>query len=439
MFGLVVLLAASGTLLRGAEPDLTRDAVIAELKPFDGKGTKLADGRELSGKVMCGYQGWFAAEGDGSGRGWQHYTTRREFRPGSCSIDLWPDVSELDADEKFATPFRHADGRVAHVFSSTNRKTIERHFRWMKEYRIDGAFVQRFAVETVHPHGLRHFNTVLSECRAAANLHERAYAVMYDLTGLGKGGTQVVIDDWKLLVDKMRIGQDENDGAYLHHHGKPLVAVWGIGFSDGRQYTLAECERLVDFLRHDPMYGGSAVMLGVPSGWRTLEADSMSDEALHGIIRKADIVSPWTVGRYATLKDIESHAERRWKPDLAWCREEKKGYLPVVFPGFSWHNLRPKSPLDQIPRQEGKFLWKQFVELKSAGAGGVYVAMFDELDEGTAIFKCTSDVPVGASRFVTFGDLPSDHYLWLTGQGRALLRGSIAPSSELPVRTTARK
>jgi len=30
----------------------------------------------------------------------------------------------------------------------------------------------------------------------------------------------------------------------------------------------------------------------------------------------------------------------------------------------------------------------------------VYQAMFDEMNEGTAIFKCTDDPPVGDSRFV---------------------------------------
>jgi len=42
----------------------------------------------------------------------------------------------------------------------------------------------------------------------------------------------------------------------------------------------------------------------------------------------------------------------------------------------------------------------------------VYVAMFDEVDEGTAIFKCVNDVPVGQkSKFVTLEGLPSDYYL----------------------------
>ena len=59
------------------------------------------------------------------------------------------DVSELKPDEKFPTPFRHADGRVAEVFTSTNRNTVLRHFQWMKDYGIDGVFVQRFGVETV--------------------------------------------------------------------------------------------------------------------------------------------------------------------------------------------------------------------------------------------------------------------------------------------------
>ena len=46
------------------------------------------------GLVMAGYQGWFNTPGDGSGRGWHHYNGRNGFRPGSCSVDLWPEVSE---------------------------------------------------------------------------------------------------------------------------------------------------------------------------------------------------------------------------------------------------------------------------------------------------------------------------------------------------------
>jgi hypothetical protein len=404
------------------------------MRPYDGPSPPGVDRSTLTSKVLCGYQGWFTAPGDGSGRGWRHYPARGQFKPGFCGIDLWPDVSELDDDEKYATPFRHKDGRVAQVFSSHNRKTVLRHFQWMQRYGLDGVFLQRFGVETIDPKDLRHGNVVLAHCREGANRSGRCYAVMYDLSLLPAGGTRHVVEDWKRLVDRMQIGRDPRDAAYLRHGGKPVVAVWGIGFNDGRKYTLAECERLVDFLKTDPRYGGFAVLVGVPTGWRTLDADSVNDPALHRIIAKADIVSPWTVGRYRSVKEIEVHARRRWRKDLEWCRENGKAYLPVAFPGFSWHNQRPVAPLDEIPRQKGRFLWKQYVEAKKAGATMIYQAMFDELDEGTAIFKCTADPPVGESRFLTLEGLPTDHYLWLTGLGGKLLRGEIEATEELPDR-----
>jgi hypothetical protein len=416
------------------EPSPGRDEVLAAMRPYDGPSAPGVDCSTLAGKVLCGYQGWFTAPGDGSGRGWRHYPARGRFEPGSCGIDLWPDVSDLDADERYATPFRHRDGRTAQVFSSHNRKTVLRHFRWMRQYGIDGAFVQRFGVETLDPKDLGHGNADLAHCREGANRSGRCYAVMYDLSGLPEGGVRHVVEDWKLLVDRMRLGHDPRDAAYLRHGGRPVVAVWGVGFNDGRKYTLAECERLVDFLENDRHYGGFAVLLGVPTGWRTLDADSVHDPALHRVIGGADVVSPWTVGRYRSPEGVEDHARRRWRPDREWCRQHGKAYLPVVFPGFSWHNRRPQSPLDEIPRHKGRFLWKQYVEAKKAGATAVYQAMFDEMDEGTAIFKCTDDPPAGESRFVTLEGLPSDHYLWLTGTGGKLLRGEIEATESPPPR-----
>ena len=124
------------------------------------------------------------------------------------------------------------------------------------------------------------------------------------------------MEDWKLLVDRMQLGRDDHDPAYLKHNGKPVVAVWGIGFNDGRKYTIVECDRLVDFLRNDPKYGGNTVMVGVPTGWRTLNRDAVPDPALHTTLLKADIISPWTVGRYSSLGLVEHHAQACWQPTL---------------------------------------------------------------------------------------------------------------------------
>ncbi|HXC34530.1 MAG TPA: hypothetical protein VNV43_01565, partial [Candidatus Acidoferrales bacterium] len=89
--------------------------------------------------------------------------------------------------------------------------------------------------------------------------------------------------------------------------------------------------------------------------------------------------------------------------------------------------------LNQIPRLRGQFLWSQFLNAKRAGASMVYVAMFDEVDEGTAIFKCANDVPPArTSQFVTFDGLPSDYYLKEVGQGTKLIHGeTVAGSARL--------
>ena len=125
--------------------------------------------------------------------------------------------------------------------------------------------------------------------------------------------------------------------------------------------------------------------------------------------------------------------EKTWQPDVAWCAEQKVDYLPVAFPGFSWFNMNGKS-FNSIPRLKGGFLCSQFAAAKKAGAYSLYIAMFDEVDEGTAIFKCTNDPPVGESRFLTYEGLPTDHYLWLTGMGGRLLRGEIDATDDVPIR-----
>jgi hypothetical protein len=399
------------------------------LAPYAGPSMRGVDTSTLTGKVMTGYQGWFNCEGDGAGLGWTHWARNKgnPFGPGNVTVDLWPDVSEYAPEELFPTGFKFADGSTAKVFSSHNRATVLRHFEWMRAYGIDGAFVQRFANGLKSEAMAHHKNVVLAHAREGANRSGRAYAVMYDLSGLPAGGVATVIADWKRLREQMRAG---TDAAYLRHGGKPLVAVWGVGFNDDRKYSLAECRVLIEFLKSD----GCSVMLGVPTGWRELKRDAAADPALHDVLKLADVISPWTPGRYRNPKEVVRHGDSFWKPDLAWCREASLDYLPVVFPGFSWHNLKGDAPLDQIPRLKGEFLWSQFTSAKSAGATMIYVAMFDEVDEGTAIFKCTNEPPVGAEPFLTYEGLPGDHYLWLTGEGGRLLRGERLLQNAVPVR-----
>jgi hypothetical protein len=400
------------------------------LKPYDGPSVVGADSSTLTGKVMTGYQGWFNCPGDGSNLGWVHWGLN-VFEPGNCTVDAWPDVSEYDEDELYDTEFRHADGSVAKVFSSHNRKTVLRHFKWMQEYGIDGAFVQRFA-NGINGGDVRyHKDKVLSSAREGANRYGRTYTIMYDLTGIPDEEIIKVFDDWRMLCDKMQITQDP---AFQHHHGKPLIAIWGVGFNGQikKRPGFAECTELIKKFKAD----GCSVMLGTATGWRAQDKDALQDPELHKVLLMADVISPWSVGRFDTVEGAEKHAEKYWNKDRAWSREHGIDYMPVVFPGFSWHNLRNgETKIGQIPRLKGQFLWAQIAANKKAGADMIYIAMFDEVDEATAIFKCAENPPTGnGGKFLTMEGLPSDFYLRLAGTAGQLLRDEIPFSETVPLK-----
>ncbi|MDR1682083.1 MAG: xylosidase, partial [Candidatus Symbiothrix sp.] len=173
---------------------------------------------------MTGYQGWFSCPGDGSERGWYHWWGRDgKFRPGSCKIDMWPDVSEYE--KTYKTEFVFADGRPAYVMSEWDESTVKTHFRWMREYDIDGAFVQRFVAEIKRPASYRQLNKVWHSAINAANANNRAISIMYDLSGMLPGDEQLAFADIDSIAAQYDIFARINNPSYLFHNGKPLVAV----------------------------------------------------------------------------------------------------------------------------------------------------------------------------------------------------------------------
>src|SRR5207237_5734196 len=85
-----------------------------------------------------------------------------------------------------------------------------------------------------------------------------------------------------------------------------------------------------------------------------------------------------------------------------------------------------------IPRLGGKFFWKQFYAARNLGLDMAYVAMFDEVDEGTAIFK-VSNTPPTQAYFVTYDGLPADWYLRLTAEGSRILSGERSNTATIPI------
>ncbi len=378
------------------------------------------------GLVMAGYQGWFNTPTDGSNRDWKHYSGKQGFKPGSCNIDLWPDVSEYTTT--YPTEFSFADGSPAKVFSSADESTVFTHFRWMKEYGIDGVFMQRFVSEVSKPQGLLHFNKVFNSAMLAAEKYNRSICVMYDLSGMKAGKAQAVLADMDDLAAKYNFKNHKKCASYLYHNQKPLVCIWGVGFNDNRAYGLNDANELIDGL----LKRGYSIMIGVPTRWRELNGDTENDQALHLTIKKCDILIPWFVGRY----DEKSYPgfSTLIPKDLEWCKANHIDYAPLVFPGFSWRNMKGEQT-KQIHRNGGSFFWKQISGAIQAKCEMLYVAMFDEMDEGTAIFKGASEVPVGDSKFVALEkSLGNDYYLWLTGEATKMLRKEIPFSLELPIR-----
>ena len=383
------------------------------------------------GLIMAGYQGWFNAPEDGAHLNWNHYATHGKFEPGFCKIDFWPDIREYQ--KLYKTPFMMADGNPAYLFSSYDKETINTHFKWMKEYGLDGVFMQRSVAALKNPDNLHHNDEVLMNAMEASRKYGRAIAVMYDFSHIDEVNMDynIVIKDWKHLVDSLHIACLGSHQTYLYHHKKPLVGIWGVGFPE-RNNNLHATEKIIDFLKNDPVYGGCSILLGVPAYWRDFGKDTEKDPYLHEIIRKADIIRPWFVGRFN--EESYDQFRERLKPDMAWCRANRIDYVPVVFPGFSWHNMHPESTAIQIPRNNGKFYWKQLVGSIHEGAEMIYVAMFDEIDEGTAIFKTTKNPPVGLSKFERFEDgIPEDYYLYLTGIASSILKKKMPFQTQIPL------
>jgi hypothetical protein len=429
---LAVLIVSAGST--GAAEAPAKPADEPWLGPYTGPTRADIDATTLDGKVLCGYQGWFNTPGDGTNFGFSHWGERLGRPGGRFVVDMWPDVTGYDPHDLCEVPgLKMPDGSPARLYSAFRKGPVLLHCQWMRQYGIDGVFLSRFVGETASPERARHVNTVLANVREGCHREGRVWAMMLDLS-MGRGAaTSLVIRDWKFLCDKVKVREDSR---YLHHQGKPgkpVVLLWGLGFRD-RPWTAKQGEELINFFRNDPQYGGVYLIGGIDPHWRTLERDSRPDWAWAKVYRMFDAISPWDAGRYRDNAGMDRLRKDVWEPDLAELKGLKMGYMPTTFPGFSWDNLVQRPPgTTNIARRKGEFYWRQFAIFKTLGIRNVFVGMFDEVNEGTAIYKVANQTPVG-KYFVTYEGLPADWYLKLTGAATQMIRGETPYSEKIPVK-----
>ena len=404
----------------------------------------IVDASTLSNKFVLGYQAWHACNGDGKTlSGYVHWSHLNRVEPSPTDVvcDIWPDLSELTAGELFATGFTNGNGQPTKAYSCYLTNTVLRHFKWMRDYGIDGVALQRFLKDVyIDSTWAALKNTNLVNTRLGAETYGRVFYIMYDISN--DDPAQVMnhlTNDWAYVTGTLQI---TNSSRYLKHRGKPLVALWGLGFNGGLASPPSDGQTMINFFKS----AGCTVMGGVPTNWRTLNGDSQTNAGWASVYRSFDVLSPWMVGRFTNSAGADSYKTATLIPDLADCMSNHIDFLPVVFPGYSAHNLSAFA-FNGTARLGGNFYWRQIYNSLSAGCTMLYGAMFDEIDEGTALYKLaptTNTIPAFAptNQFQFFAlnvdgySLPSDWYLRVTQQGQAMTHHSVPFSSILPITPT---
>lgn len=379
----------------------------------------------LVGKVICGYQGWFNCYGDGSPvNSWRHWapgnykTSDKLPSAGYVSFEVYPDLSDYQPDCLYQTGFDDlGSGLPSRLFSSNKSEVIDLHFLWMQQYGIDGIALQRFLGETKSPRYREQRDTVTARVMRSAVKYGRIFYLMYDMSA---DDTTFFQKDVQHLEKDIKVFASPN---YVHQNGKPVVCIWGFGFnhrSDAPEASLA----IIKWLKAKGFY----VIGGVPTNWRSGTIDSYNDYS--NVYKTFDMISPWAVGRFKTIGEADQFKTKYLVPDLEYCKANGIAYQPVVFPGFAWSNWNGGIP-NQIARIKGDFLWRQVFNIKSLGISSMYMAMFDEYDEGTAIAKIADSylaVPSNQYFLTSSADgayISSDFYLRLAGKATQTIKDEL--------------
>ncbi|HSZ72193.1 MAG TPA: carbohydrate-binding protein, partial [Cytophagaceae bacterium] len=385
---------------------------------------------EFKDKAVAGYQVWFNTGTPTSG--WFHWSGGAQPSVGHLNFEVYPDVREYNASDLTQTGFANlGDGTPSQLFQASDTGVINKHFDWLQSNGIDGVALQRF----INGIGSVINNSPAAsplKVRAGAEATDRIFYVCYDIssTGLDSTWDDIIKFDWVYNIEQAY--QLTSSPSYATVNNKPVVQIWGTGFTGNHPGTEQETIDLINFLKARGCY----VIGGVPTYWRTETGDSKP--SFLNAYKTYDMLSPWSVGRFGDVAGATNFKNNLLVPDKAFTDAQGIDYMPVLFPGFSWSQWNSGLP-NAIPRQAGDFSWNQALNIKSIGVQNMYFAMMDEYDEGTAIMKAATDyfmIPTDQYFVTTSADgiwTSSDFYLRLAGAEIELLKGTRSVTSTVPI------
>jgi hypothetical protein len=374
---------------------------------------------DIVGKITVGYQGWFDAAGDGSGISppWWHWAGDRNTPTATdIAIRAWPEMTEYATT--YPTGFANlGSGAPATLYSDWDAMTIDTQVQWMQTVGIDTIALQRF--NDFRGTGEAR-NVVAGHVRDSAATHGRKFYVMYDISGWTTFDTDLPVDWMQHIIGELHL---TDSPAYARQGGKPVVAIWGVGYS-GHPGTPQTTLQLISWFQSQGIY----VIGGVGNDWRTADGSRWSQAGFGQVFDALDAVSPWMVGVIGSDADSDANRTNYNEGDVAYLHARGKQYQPCVLPG----------DLSAHQRVHGDFMWHQFYNMIQIGSDGLYISMYDEFNEGNQIAKTaatSASIPAG-STFVTLDEdgtaCSSDYYLRLTGDGGKMLKGSIALTATRP-------
>ena len=391
-----VLLVA---VLAGCSP--VRKPPTAAEKSVGRAGT--VDTTSLRGKVMCGYQGWFRCPNDAAT--WDGFIGATTRRIGAGP----PELRDVAGHGRILPQWSVIPRPVSPIPEPAQPEAV--HSQQCPELGISSG-----CATTRRPGcNISSWTCPMDRCRPSS----LPFAGARPCPG---GGAQPVHGHFPMIVAARHAGPG-------FRCPPPRTGKGWWTTSRSSKFALLACKSSQPVVKSGASTSGtradaptelapgrllqnSRPVCRLPGRWRRLGLATRSRprRKWRKILRAVRRFCPWNVGNYVPKRvRREARGDNNWAK-ITKCERLGMLWIPVVLSGLSvvrsLQRLAPGTSL--IPRRGGRFLGA-IRRIVPTGADTVYVAMFDEVDEGTAVFKVTSSPPT-QGHFVGYDGLPSDWY-----------------------------